>query len=463
MLRFFALFCLAISSVVAVAGSLDRQAKIYSPLRNAPPINGNPAYPAESYFGSSIHVSGATAAITERQPFGEQLIRMFERDAAGQWSSQQTILPPTDAAVTASMKTSFGTFAVLDGNRMAVMLRNDPSPGLIIVYEKIAGTWQESARIAAQPYLALNGSFGVGGIALSGDTLAVGSPGGALGAYGAVHVFVHQGGVWVLQQVVGENDPYPAAHFGNSIRLQGDRLVVSRPGAQYEEYTSSGVYVFDRSGGVWIQQSKITQPPPAQPGNYIIGYFGVTFALDGDRLAIPDQEMRDAGGFGAAFDVVRVYERDANGQWSLDASLDTGAIHQGNPSPTLSVAMRGERVLVGQAYLDTDLSAGTVPKVHLFEHSDHGWSTARVLSPYDWEHGTPEGIRYGVGFGNLTNSMSGIAFDDTGAALIAASLDKLGPLQVNSNPPGAVYILTDSTGLFCDGFESSGPHCAGHP
>jgi hypothetical protein len=124
-LRLAAVVVLMIGCVAPVsAASLGKQAKIYSPLRDAPPWNGNPAYPAESYFGSSIHVSGATAAITEREPFGEQLIRMFERDAAGQWSLPQTILPPTDAAVTASMKTSFGTYAALDGNRLVVVLRN---------------------------------------------------------------------------------------------------------------------------------------------------------------------------------------------------------------------------------------------------------------------------------------------------------------------------------------------------
>jgi hypothetical protein len=462
MLRPVVLLILAFSCSLAQAGSLDLQAKLYSPLRDAPPWNGNPAYPAESYFGGAIHVSGATAAITEREPFGEQLIRMFERDAAGQWSLQQTILPPTDAAVTASMKTSFGTYAALDGNRMVVVLRNDPQPCLVLIYEKVAGVWQEAARIPAQPYLQLNGSFGEGGAALSGDTLAIGSPGKVQGAYGAVHVFVHQGGTWGLQQVVSENNPYPAAHFGNAIRLQGDRLVVNRPGAQFEQYTTSGVFVFDRSAGVWNQQAKITQPPPAQPGGYIIGYFGHSFALDGDRLAIPDQEMRNVNGASFSFDVVRVYQRNGAGQWPLTASLDTGAIHQGNPSPTLSVALHDTRLLVGKVYLQNDLYAGTVPKVFLFEHDGAAWSDARTLSPYDWELGLVDGVRYGVGFGDRSNDVGGIGFDDRGAALIAASMDKLVmPLQMNSNPPGAVYVFTDSDVLFCDGYEADGPRCDG--
>ncbi|MCI1711916.1 MAG: hypothetical protein LKM32_09030 [Chiayiivirga sp.] len=462
-LRLAAVVVLMIGCVAPVsAASLGKQAKIYSPLRDAPPWNGNPAYPAESYFGSSIHVSGATAAITEREPFGEQLIRMFERDAAGQWNLQQTILPPTDAAVTASMKTSFGTYAALDGNRLVVVLRNYPQPCLVLIYEKIAGVWQEASRIPAQPYFQLNGSFGEGGAALSGDTLAIGSPGNVQGAYGAVHVFVHQGGTWGLQQVVSENDPYPAAKFGNAIQLQGDRLVVNRPGAHFEQYTTSGVYVFDRSAGVWNQQAKITQPPPAQPGGFIVGYFGHSFALDGDRLSIPDQEMRNVNGAGFSFDVVRVYQRNGGGQWPLTASLDTGAIHQGNPSPTLSVAMRGERLLVGQTYLQNDLYAGTVPKIYLFEHGGSGWSGAQALSPYDWEDGWVDGadikFRLGAGFGDNTNNVGGIAFDDTGSALIAALLDKLVvPLQMNSNPPGAVYVLTDSVGLFCNGFEDNDP------
>ena len=467
MLRLFALLILALPLTCADAGSLDLQAKIYSPLRDAPPWNGNPAYPAASYFGSALSVSGATAAIMEREPFGETFLRLYERDANGHWSTAQSILPPAD--LSPFLKAGFGGRHALDGDRLAVALSHPSSPSpQVIVFEKIAGTWQESARIAGQPYAAFNGSFGEGGVALSGDTLAVGSPGNSPGAFGAVHVFTLQGGSWVLQQRVQETDPYPAANFGYNLRLQGDRLVVNRPGARYEEYASHGVYVFDRSNGAWSQQAKITQPPPPTPGAYIIGYFGISLALDGARLVILDQEMRDIGGSGAPFDVARVYERAPGGQWPLTASLDTGAIHQGNPAPTVSVALRDTRLLVGQVYLQNDLYAGTVPKVFLFEHDGAAWSGARTLSPYDWELGWVDGadvkVRYGVGFGDHVNQMGGIAFDDRGAALIAASNDGLVvPLQMNSNPPGTVYVLTDSDGLFCDGFQSNGPRCDGAP
>lgn len=455
-----ALIVMTVSCAPVDAGSLDKQAKIYSPLRGAPPWNGNPAYPAASFFGSALSVSGATAAIMEREPFGETFLRLYERDGSGQWSTAQSILPPAD--LSASMKHGFGGSHALDGDRLALALHDYPNPPLVIVFEKIAGTWQESARISGQPYLAFNNSFGQGGVALSGDTLAVGSPGNSLGALGAVHVFTLQGGSWVLQQRVQENDPYPAANFGNSIRLQGDRLVINRPGARFQEHASHGVYVFDRSNGIWSQQAKITQPPPPTPGAYIIGYFGISLALDGDRLVILDQEMRDVGGSGAPFDVARVYERAAGGQWPLTASLDTGAIHQGNPAPTLSVALRDTRLLVGQVYLQNDLYAGTTPKVFLFAHGADGWSGAQALSPYDWEHGWVAGadvkVRYGAGFGDHVNQMGGIAFDDAGAALIAASNDGLVvPLQMNANPPGAVYVLTDGTGLFCNGFEDDDP------
>lgn len=458
MLRPVICLMFALCAGLVHAGSLDLQAKLYSPLRDAPPWNGNSAYPAESHFGKALTVSGATAAIKETEPFGETFLRLYERDGNGHWSTTQSILPPTD--LSASMKHGFGGSHALDGNRVAVALEDHPNPPLVIVFEKIAGTWQESARISGQPYLAFNGSFGQGGVALSGDTLAVGSPGAAQGAYGAVHVFTLQGGIWVLQQVVQETDPYPSAGFGNHLQLQGDRLVVNRPGASAQQHVSSGVYVFDRSAGVWNQNAKITQPP-AQPGMGIFGYFGNSLALDGDRLVVLDQEMRNVGGAGFPFDVVRVYERNAGGLWPLTASLDTGAIHQGNPAPQVSVALRGTRLLAGQVYLQNDLAAGTVPKIFLFEYVGAAWSDARVLSPYDWEHGMAEGVRYGVGFGDRVTQMGGIAFDDRGAALVAAHSDALRDFQYRA--PGAVYVFTDSAGLFCDGFEADGPRCDGAP
>jgi len=47
---------------------------------------------------------------------------------------------------------------------------------------------------------------------------------------------------------------------------------------------------------------------------------------------------------------------------------------------------------------------------------------------------------------------------------VAAHLDaQPRPFSFNVNPPGAVYLLTDSVGLFCDGFEANGPRCDGAP
>ncbi|HWT15937.1 MAG TPA: hypothetical protein VN581_09150 [Patescibacteria group bacterium] len=455
MLRPVVLLFVALSCSLADAGSLALQAKLYSPLRDAPPWNGNPNYPAESYFGTQLSVSGGTAAIAEREPFGTLRIRIYERNGSGQWSAQHEILPPAD--LSASLQASFGHKYVLDGQRLAVALQAHPADPLIILFDKTGGSWQESARILAQPYVQLNGSFGQGGLGLSGDTLAVGSPGAVQGALGVVHVFVRQGLAWVLQQVVSESDPYPAAQFGTSLQLQGDRLVVNRPGAQFQQSMTSGVYVFDRVNNAWGQQAKITVPAASA---IFSGYFGISLALDGDRLAVPDQEMRDVGGSGYPFDVVRVYERNGNGQWPLVASLDTGAIHQGNPAPTLSIALRDTRLLIGETYLANDLAAGRTPGIRLFEHGAEGWSDARRIEPYDWATGWggDSPVDYGVEFGRV------IAIDDNGAALVAAHLDaQPRPFGFNTHAPGAVYVLTDSDGLFCDGFEANGPRCDGAP
>ena len=448
----FVALALALACAPAAAQSLQRQVKLHSPLRGAPPINGNPAYPAAQGFGGSLSVSGATAAISERMPFGGQRIRLYERDATGHWSAQHVLLPPDD--LSASEEASFGGRYVLDGDRLAVWLQGHQSDPRVIIYEKTAGAWAESARIEAQPYLALNGSFGQGGLGLSGDTLAIGSPGAVVDALGAVHVFVHDGSGWMLQQVVTETDPYPAASFGSSLALQGDRLVVNRPGRYPDMATSYGVYVFERSGSGWSQQARIVKPHGGFVG---YGYFGQAMALDGERLAIPDMELRDVGGSGDAFDVVRIYARDGSGNWPLVDSLDTGARHGGNPAPLLSVALRGDRVLVGEVYSNTDLYEGRRPNVHLFEHSGGAWSAPRTFSPFDWAHGWDEGLQYGAGFGE-PGEIGTLAFDDAGAALVGARLDAIQvPLVMNSPAPGAVYVLTDSDDLFCDGFEDDDP------
>jgi hypothetical protein len=76
------------------------------------------------------------------------------------------------------------------------------------------------------------------------------------------YVFERNGGVWTQQAKLTaifdtEDHTYTFDHFGKSVSIYGDKVVVGSP---YNGYGSNGgsAFVFERSGGAWTQKAKFT-------------------------------------------------------------------------------------------------------------------------------------------------------------------------------------------------------------
>lgn len=386
-------------------------------------------------------------AINEALPFGSFVVRIFERDAAGQWVASAALEAPTD--LNASQNASFGRTFELDGVVLvARVTAHQAAQNMVIVYEKRAGVWQEATRLLAPSYVQANRIFAMGGVALSGDTIAVGSVSATgLKTDGVVHVFVRQGRSWVLQQVV-EEPQQVWNEFASAVELHGDHLAVN---ASAGDAGTRGVCLFERNAGVWSQQNRLVPPN-------VNSYFGQVMVMDGERLAVADVEQKVGNAGYNNYDVVHIFELDGAGQWQLDTRRQTDVAHRGNPLALVPMTLRGDRVLIGEYFTDQQILAGEEPGVSFFERGAQGWSAARGITPFDWATGRTEepSVEYGYMFGNS------LAFDDEGRAFVGALGDRLVlPLGINMVPPGAVYLLTDSLGLFCDGFQSNPPRCDG--
>lgn len=125
-----------------------------------------------------------------------------------------------------------------------------------------------------------------------GDILAVGQPIHDIGAFmaaGAASVWRYVSGTWVHQQTL---EPPVADHqnllyFGLCVRVSGDTLAVSAPGALVGGSAQAGaVYVYRTAdgGATWALEQKIVQAVPS--ANY---RFGASLAITGNVLAIAYQ------------------------------------------------------------------------------------------------------------------------------------------------------------------------------
>ena len=189
--------------------------------------------------------------------------------------------------------------------------------GAVYVFTRTGGSWEQQAyikssdpgEIESRPGRGTGDEFGAN-ITLNGDTLAVGArfedsnttginttptDSNLTTASGAVYVFVRNNNIWSEQAYIKASNTGKADHFGHSVALSGDTLVV---GAELEDSSTTGIsansdlsdnalsnsgaiYVFTRDGTDWIQIRYIKATITGSGDE-----FGFSTALSGDTIAV---------------------------------------------------------------------------------------------------------------------------------------------------------------------------------
>jgi hypothetical protein len=217
-------------------------------------------------------------------------------------------------------------------------------------------------------------------VAVSGDTVVIGAPledsnargvngdqnDNGLMDSGAAYVFVRDGdGVWSQQAYLKASNPDGHDHFGWSVAIAGDTLVV---GAEGEDGNARGVngdesdnsalwagaaYVFARDEtGAWSQQAYLKASNT--DANDFFGH-SVSISGHGDTVLVGaegeassttgvngDESDNGAPGSGAAY----VFVRDQNGVWTQQAYLKASNTDQHDRFAS-SVASSGDTVVIG--------------------------------------------------------------------------------------------------------------------
>jgi hypothetical protein len=171
--------------------------------------------------------------------------------------------------------------------------------GAAYVFVRHGELWTPHAYLKASN-TARDDTFGCS-VSISGDTIVVGAAGEASNATGvngdqnndnssqsgAAYVFIKFGELWIQQAYLKASNTEAGDHFGYSVSISGDTIVV---GAYLEDSNATGVngdqnkndalesgaaYVFVRDGSTWNQQAYL------KSGSAIAdGYFGRAVAVD---------------------------------------------------------------------------------------------------------------------------------------------------------------------------------------
>jgi subtilisin family serine protease len=247
---------------------------------------------AEDSFGWSVAVEGDTAVVgayhdddAGQQDTGSAYV--FVRSNSF-WLPQVKFLLGDRAS-----RSELGYSVGLSGQTVIISARFDgigqttPDLGAAYVFTRSGTIWTFQAKLVASDRGA-GDHFGYS-VSISGDTVVVGSRFSDIGAardQGAAYVYARSGTLWAFQAKLTASDGAAGDEFGISASVFGNSVVV---GASQNPTKKGKAYFFSRNGSVWTQRAALVAPDGAADD-----LFGVSVALNAETAIV-----------GAAFDNTR--------------------------------------------------------------------------------------------------------------------------------------------------------------
>src|SRR5262245_45669419 len=282
-----------------------------------------------------------------------------------------------------------GRSIALDGDTLVVGapdydgLPGDSNTGAVFVFVRHGAGWIQQAKLTASDAHVGDG-FGTA-VAVSDDLILVGTPAAepaGLNGAGVVFRFQRTGSTWTEQPPLLDDPPTSAAAFGASVAIVGDRIVVGAPGGPKPFASFVGrALVFHQSGGAWVVETVLRSPYPDLGDS-----FGESVDLDGTRVvASASGDDTQGAKAGALYVFVR-----SDDEWDFESKLVPAAgaagdeLGSGQTTDGMGgrgVAIDGDTILAGSAFADPGglSSAGAA---WVFVLSATGWTEqAQLVAP----------------------------------------------------------------------------------
>ncbi len=218
-------------------------------------------------------------------------------------------------------------------------------------------------------------SFGTA-IATSGNIMVIGANGNnskGLGA-GAAYIFELKPTGWLFTKQLTARDGVAGDHFGTSVAVDGNTVVIGANGSDSNSVDSGAAYVFERDEGGkgnWGEVEKLTANDGG-PNEF----FGYSVGISGDTIAI-GAPLDDANGLlsGSSY----IFKRNkGNWQQVQKVTPNDGVVAD---SFGISLALSKSQMIVG-AWGDDDMGQGA-GSAYIFERSGKNWQQVEKLLAKD--------------------------------------------------------------------------------
>lgn len=251
-------------------------------------------------FGSAVAISGSTIVVgaPDADVGGTSRIGsayVFERTGNAWFETQQLAAPDGASGDT------FGFSVDIEENRIVVGAPLDDDggsgSGSAYVFRRDA-TWvldNTDHPTVAGKLVATDGrlvdQFGHA-VGVSGNRIVIGAPrGGLANREGSAYGWELSGGTWSAGPEITGSDVVDDDFFGDSVAIDGNRVVVGAPSKDGGGTETGSAYVFDASAGGWPELGKIMAETPVANER-----FGESVAIEGPVVLVgaPDQVSNPA-------------------------------------------------------------------------------------------------------------------------------------------------------------------------
>ena len=214
----------------------------------------------------------------------------------------------------------FGRHAALAEDMVIVGAYNDREndifPGAAYVFEFVNDQWRQTARLLADPPVNFS-QFGRN-ITIHLPYVFVSAINQATnGGSGIISVFLRdENGDWRQIQRLSPQAGDGGGQFGFGLNTDGQRLIAGINGTEIVPNNKPAAYIYERQeNGQWARSAILRMPPG-------IGWMsgGLNVAIHADTALVSGYEQAANGDFSG---VVMAYHRDAQGEWSHEATLSS--------------------------------------------------------------------------------------------------------------------------------------------
>jgi hypothetical protein len=224
---------------------------------------------------------------------------------------------------------------------------------------------------------------------------------------GLAYIFVRQGDTWELEATLTASDRAARDQFGASVTIDGNYAAVGATGVDNGGSDFGGAaYVFERdtTTGAWNEVTKVAEHEPSDDNPY----FGQSIHLDGERLVVSaykaDRGISNDNG------VVYIYERQGDGAWTpaVAPSGDGGSSqvvlqasnHFHGDQLGISCRVSGDVVVAGawqkNAFRDAGFVTNTGAMLVFERQPDGSWLETQQITPDDVVAGDLFGVTVSI-------------------------------------------------------------------